>query len=64
MTELLLLWEETEPVIVNEHLHLTEYSLIRTWPNSSFVSYEGPEEAAEDAFGSKSHYGKFGKTVM
>ncbi|KAL0269984.1 UNVERIFIED_CONTAM: hypothetical protein PYX00_007546 [Menopon gallinae] len=59
MTELLLLWEETEPVIVNEHLHLTEYSLIRTWPNSSFVSYEGPEEAAEDAFGSKSHYGKF-----
>jgi len=63
MSELVLNWEPTQPVIVNENLHLTEYSLIRTWPNSSLVTYSRPEDALNSTFGSKNqlyHFGKFG----
>lgn len=57
MTELILAWEPKEPVIINEHLHLTEYSLIKTWPNSTQVTYARESELND----SKAHYGKFGK---
>lgn len=61
MSELILNWEQNEPVIVNEHLHLTEYSLVKTWPNSSSVSYARPEEVGNSSVDTKSTYGKFCK---
>ncbi|KAK6639337.1 hypothetical protein RUM43_007609 [Polyplax serrata] len=57
-SELLLQWESKDPVVVNEHLHLTEYSLIKTWANSSFVSYTSSDETA-DFSATKPQYGKF-----
>ena len=70
-SELVLKWEPKDPVIINKDLHLTEYKLIKTWENSSVVSYENSdfeedeveeveeEEEREDLTNSFAHYGKF-----
>ncbi|EEB15269.1 Acetylcholine receptor protein subunit delta precursor, putative [Pediculus humanus corporis] len=42
-SELVLKWEPKDPVIINKDLHLTEYKLIKTWENSSVVSYENSD---------------------
>lgn len=55
VSELILAWEPKEPVIVNEHLHLTEYSLIKTWPNATEVTYARASEMND----TMAQYGKF-----
>lgn len=64
MSDLILNWEENEPVIVNEHLHLTEYSLVKSWPNASYVSYARPDDIFNSSFGTKSQHGKFCKKIL
>lgn len=51
VNEMVLDWEEEQPVVIADDLYLTEYKLVDTWVNSSGISYTS----------SQYHYGHFGK---